>query len=204
MPLKDGEEIILTTKYKVKFMPRMANVHKVYFFLHRSVFCPELSQLLPEHLLDNPPPGSTNIVTGPGSGSGGSVQKSVNKGTILKMSVDHIRNLKNDAARYQARIKDLEAMLEAAKKGEYVDFDSIHTNQQQSGMMGPNSTNDMIVIQHQYQQQPYGSSPMPLRNQQVQMNINESNQRPQPHQRTGSMQFQQQFGNLHIDGNPEV
>lgn len=162
----------------------------------------ELSQLLPEHMLENPPPGSTSIVTGPGSGSGGSVQKAVNKGTILRMSVDHIKNLKNDAARYQARIQDLETMLEAAKKGEYVDFDSIQANHQQGGMMGSNQTNDMIVIQHQYQQQQYGSSPMAQRNQQVQMNLNESSQRPQPHQRTGSMQFQQQFGNLHIDGNP--
>lgn len=153
-------------------------------------------------MLENPPPGSTSIVTGPGSGSGGSVQKAVNKGTILRMSVDHIKNLKNDAARYQARIQDLETMLEAAKKGEYVDFDSIQANHQQGGMMGSNQTNDMIVIQHQYQQQQYGSSPMAQRNQQVQMNLNESSQRPQPHQRTGSMQFQQQFGNLHIDGNP--
>lgn len=159
-----------------------------------------MSLLLPEHLLDNPPPGSTNVVATPG-GASSSAQKNINKGTILKMSVDHIRNLKSDAARYQARIKELEAMLEAAKNGEFVDFDAI-----QLGRVGqaPTPTNEMNVFPPQYQQhQPYGASaPVPLRSQQQSLNLNDSNRRPQPHQRTGSLQFQQQFGNLQIDANP--
>ncbi|KAI9288870.1 helix-loop-helix DNA-binding domain-containing protein [Umbelopsis sp. AD052] len=159
----------------------------------------ELSLLLPEHLLDNPPPGSTNVVTTPGAASGSAAQKAINKGTILKMSVDHIRNLRSDAARYQARIKELETMLEAAKSGEYVDFDTL-----QLGRTGQTQPNEMNAFPPQYQQhQSYGASaPVPLRSQQQSLNLNDSNRRPQPHQRTGSLQFQQQFGNLHIDANP--
>jgi hypothetical protein len=136
-----------------------------------------------------------------GGAGNATVQKAINKGTILKMSVDHIRNLKTDAARYQARIKELEAMLEAAKNGEYVDFNALRLG---STAQTSTPSNDMAAFPQQYhQQQPYGTSaPVPLRSQQQSLNLNDSNRRPQPHQRTGSLQFQQQFGNLHIDANP--
>ena len=177
------------------------HVH-VCIFAHMLIYVllpSELSQLLPEHLSENLSLGSTNLAAGQGVGAAANTsaaQKAVNKGTILKMSVDHIKNLKSDATRYQARIKELESMLEAAKNGEYVDFDAL---QQGRMSQGSNPNNNMVVIQSQYQ--PYNTSaPIPLRNQQQQpINLSEANRRPQPHQRTGSMQFQQQFGNLHID-----
>jgi Helix-loop-helix DNA-binding domain len=186
---------------KIQGKQKGENIHSPRERVLISITLLELSLLLPEYLLDNPPPGSTNVVTTPGAASS-SAQKAINKGTILKMSVDHIRTLKTDAARYQARIKELEAMLDAAKSGEYVDFDTL-----QLGRTGqaPTPTNDMNVFPPQYQQhQAYGASaPVPLRSQQQSLNLNDSNRRPQPHQRTGSLQFQQQFGNLHIDANPD-
>lgn len=174
----------------------------VYVFAHMLIYVllpSELSQLLPEHLSENLSLGSTNLAAAQGVGAAANAsaaQKAVNKGTILKMSVDHIKNLKSDATRYQARIKELESMLEAAKNGEYVDFDAF---QQGRMSQGSNPNNNMVVIQSQYQ--PYNTSaPIPLRNQQQQpINLSEASRRPQPHQRTGSMQFQQQFGNLQID-----
>lgn len=44
--------------------------------------------------------------------------RAINKGTILKLSVDHIKELREDVGRYQDRIRELEQMIESAKRGE--------------------------------------------------------------------------------------
>lgn len=41
----------------------------------------------------------------------------LNKGTILRKSVDHIRMLQQELSNYQQRVHDLEATLEQLEKG---------------------------------------------------------------------------------------
>lgn len=41
----------------------------------------------------------------------------LNKGTILRKSVDHIRMLQQELSNYQQRVRDLEATLEQLEKG---------------------------------------------------------------------------------------
>jgi hypothetical protein len=55
------------------------------------------------------------------SGQVGTNGRAINKGTILKLSVDHIKELRDELSRYQERIRELEHMVEAAKRGELVD-----------------------------------------------------------------------------------
>jgi hypothetical protein len=55
------------------------------------------------------------------SGQVGTNGRAINKGTILKLSVDHIKELRDEVSRYQERIRELEHMVEAAKRGELVD-----------------------------------------------------------------------------------
>jgi hypothetical protein len=55
------------------------------------------------------------------SGQVGTNGRAINKGTILKLSVDHIKELRDEVSRYQERIRELEHMIEAAKRGELVD-----------------------------------------------------------------------------------
>ncbi|KAI9468447.1 MAG: helix-loop-helix DNA-binding domain-containing protein [Benjaminiella poitrasii] len=98
----------------------------------------ELCSLLPERLIDTAPT-SSNVMAIASAGQVGANGRAINKGTILKLSVDHIKELREDVSQYQARIRELEGMIERAKK---------------------------------------------------------SNTR---HQRGSSIQFQQQFNNLHID-----
>ncbi|KAI9261125.1 helix-loop-helix DNA-binding domain-containing protein [Sporodiniella umbellata] len=77
----------------------------------------ELCTLLPERLIDSAPTTSSMMSVNSGSNAGG---KAVNKGTILKLSVDHIKELREEVAQYQRRIKELEQMVEAAKRGEII------------------------------------------------------------------------------------
>ncbi|KAI7902867.1 uncharacterized protein BX663DRAFT_508697 [Cokeromyces recurvatus] len=98
----------------------------------------ELCSLLPERLIDTAPT-SSNVMAIASAGQVGANGRAINKGTILKLSVDHIKELREEVNRYQARIIELEEMIEGAKK---------------------NNTR---------------------------------------HQRGSSIQFQQQFNNLHID-----
>ncbi|ORZ21709.1 hypothetical protein BCR42DRAFT_197869 [Absidia repens] len=65
----------------------------------------DLCALLPTHLLD------TN--TSPVIGITGSqkLPSSINKGTILKLSVDHIKELRDQVMHYQQRIEELEQVL---------------------------------------------------------------------------------------------
>lgn len=74
------------------------------------------------------------------SGQVGSNGRAINKGTILKLSVDHIKELREDVNRYQERIRELEAMIEAAKRGELVDSSSSSAQQQQQQQYDMNNS----------------------------------------------------------------
>ncbi|KAI8331353.1 helix-loop-helix DNA-binding domain-containing protein [Chlamydoabsidia padenii] len=137
----------------------------------------ELSTLLPEHLLDNVP--SCSNVNSSSIQNGG---KAINKGTILKLSVDHIKDLRDEVARYQDRVQELERMIELAKNGQ----------QQRS-------------YKEEYHEQ---TSPTPacyiispssdLKGDRPLFTNASSTTRDNRHERVRSLQFQQQFGNLHI------
>ncbi|KAI9321878.1 hypothetical protein BX666DRAFT_1906529 [Dichotomocladium elegans] len=79
----------------------------------------DLCHLLPEHMLDNAPSAiNTSSVPfhylggGSNSSNSSSTQRTVNKGTILKLSVDHIRELQSEVSRYQIRVRELEQVIE--------------------------------------------------------------------------------------------
>ncbi|KAG2236648.1 hypothetical protein INT48_000203 [Thamnidium elegans] len=78
----------------------------------------QLCTLLPERLLDSAPT-SSNVMS-VSSGQVGANGRAINKGTILKLSVDHIKELREDVGRYQERIRELEQMIESAKRGEMI------------------------------------------------------------------------------------
>ncbi|KAI8641956.1 helix-loop-helix DNA-binding domain-containing protein, partial [Parasitella parasitica] len=78
----------------------------------------ELCTLLPEKLLDSAPT-SSNVMS-VSNGQVGSNGRAINKGTILKLSVDHIKELREDVSNYQEQIKKLEYMIECAKRGELI------------------------------------------------------------------------------------
>jgi hypothetical protein len=88
------------------------------------------------------------------TGQGGANGKPINKGTILKLSVDHIREMKEEANHCKERIRELEKMVEVAKQG-----------------------GDFMKIKEE--------------------NVFQENRGR--HERVGSIQFQQQFGKLHIN-----
>ncbi|KAI9321615.1 helix-loop-helix DNA-binding domain-containing protein [Dichotomocladium elegans] len=119
----------------------------------------ELSTLLPEHLLENAPT-TSNVMSISSSSQIGAAAKAVNKGTILKLSVDHIKELQETLAQYKERVKQLEDMIAAAKRGETL----------------PGT------------------------------NTNDRHDKPtmSRHERTGSLQMRQQFGNLHIEDTKHV
>ncbi|KAI8098393.1 uncharacterized protein B0P05DRAFT_521769 [Gilbertella persicaria] len=78
----------------------------------------ELCTLLPERLLDTAPTSSNVMAVS--SGQVGTNGRAINKGTILKLSVDHIKELREEVHQYQERIRELERMVEAAKHGERI------------------------------------------------------------------------------------
>lgn len=65
--------------------------------------------------------------------------RAINKGTILKLSVDHIKELREEVAQYQERIRELEQMIEAAKRGEMVKDEN---TKQQACSFNNNPTNE--------------------------------------------------------------
>ncbi|KAI9480403.1 MAG: helix-loop-helix DNA-binding domain-containing protein [Benjaminiella poitrasii] len=107
----------------------------------------ELSTLLPDHLIDSVPASSNVMSIAPGQS--GTNAKPINKGTILKLSVDHIKELRDEISTYKNRILELESLIDMAKKD-----------------------------------QPMAASKI-------------------KHERIGSIQFQQQFGKLHITGSEQ-
>ncbi|KAG0760476.1 hypothetical protein G6F24_008286 [Rhizopus arrhizus] len=74
----------------------------------------ELSTLLPDHLLKSVP-ASANVITVT-TGQSGTNGKPINKGTILKLSVDYIKELKEHVSDCKSKIKELEHLIEIAKQ----------------------------------------------------------------------------------------
>ncbi|CAO3667546.1 unnamed protein product [Rhizopus stolonifer] len=74
----------------------------------------ELSTLLPDHLLDSVP-ASSNVMTVT-TGQSGVNGKPINKGTILKLSVDHIKELRDQISGCKNKIKELEHLIEMAQQ----------------------------------------------------------------------------------------
>lgn len=123
--------------------------------------------MLPEHLLESVP-ASSNVMS-VATGQNGANGKPINKGTILKLSVDHIKELREEVTNCKGKIKELERLIELAKRGEH------HLKQEE---------NIDLYQQHA-------------------MNMmNQQHARPR-HERVGSIQFQQQFGKLHITGDEQ-
>lgn len=78
--------------------------------------CVELGSLLPDHLIDAVPP-TANVMTASlqqGNNSNPAA-RTINKGTILKLSVDHIKELQSELSRYKDRINQLEHMIKDMK-----------------------------------------------------------------------------------------
>ncbi|GAA5804588.1 helix-loop-helix DNA-binding domain-containing protein [Helicostylum pulchrum] len=131
----------------------------------------ELSTMLPEHLLESVP-ASSNVMS-VATGQNGANGKPINKGTILKLSVDHIKELREEVTSCKSKIQELERLIELAKRGE-VDH---HLKQE-----------DNIDLYTQ---------------QQVMHNMMNQHNARSRHERVGSIQFQQQFGKLHITGDEQ-
>jgi hypothetical protein len=121
------------------------------------------------------------------TGQNGTNGKPINKGTILRLSVDHIKELRDEVTGCKSRIKELERLIEMAKRGEQpTDLHHLKTED-------PNNGLNLYNQQQQQQQQ--------QRQQQVMHSMmNNNGARQVRHERVGSIQFQQQFGNLHING----
>ncbi|CAO3593413.1 unnamed protein product [Absidia cylindrospora] len=97
---------------------------KHIFFSGRSLtyFMIELCTLLPNHLLEGNP-SSVHVVAGS--------QRSpnmINKGTILKLSVEHIKELRDQVIHYQQKVRELEQVIH---QGKLVDVNINHLQQQQ-------------------------------------------------------------------------
>ncbi|CEG78327.1 Putative BHLH family transcription factor [Rhizopus microsporus] len=146
----------------------------------------ELCTLLPERLIEAAPT-SSNVMS-VSNGQGGTNGRAINKGTILKLSVDHIKELREEVTRYQERIRELEQMIEAAKRGEMIKDDKL---QQSTNCLYHNS------------QIPPNNINTANNNNNNNNNHNNNNQPPPSHhhQRMGSLQFRQQFNNLQIGSN---
>ncbi|KAI9491449.1 hypothetical protein BDB00DRAFT_883829 [Zychaea mexicana] len=101
-------------------------------------------------------PTSSNVMS-VSTNQAGANARAINKGTILRLSVDHIKELQVEVTRYQEKIKELEDKIDDLKSGPGAVGQQQHSNAA--------SGNDFTD------------------------------------ERTSSIQFQQQFGNLHITPN---
>jgi hypothetical protein len=130
------------------------------------------------------------------TGQNGANGKPINKGTILKLSVDHIKELREEVTNCKGKIKELERLIDLARrdqdpnmqhhlKTEEDNMELYNQQQQQQHMHN-------LMAQQQHQQQQH------QQHQQQQQQQNAA--RPPRHERVGSIQFQQQFGKLHITG----
>lgn len=142
----------------------------------------ELCTLLPERLLDSAPT-SSNVMS-VSSGQVGANGRAINKGTILKLSVDHIKELREDVLKYQERIRELEQMIESAKRGE---------------MMMDTKQHQTQPHQHQHQHQQQQQQQYDNTNANTNNNNNNTAARGGGHQRVGSIQFRQQFNSLQLE-----
>lgn len=133
----------------------------------------ELCTLLPEHLLETAPTSSNVMTVSSNQGNPGNNTRAINKGTILKLSVDHIKELQGELSRCQDRVRELEQMIEDLKSGKIPAMMHPHpppapAPSQSSNRLPPPPPNDQ-----QHQEHP-------------------------PIHLTHDNRFQQQFGNLHI------
>ncbi|KAI8138563.1 hypothetical protein BJV82DRAFT_287949 [Fennellomyces sp. T-0311] len=69
----------------------------------------ELCMLLPERLLELAP-ASSNVMSVSTNQNGGNT-RAVNKGTVLKLSIDHIKELQTEVCRYREKIEELEQKI---------------------------------------------------------------------------------------------
>jgi hypothetical protein len=69
------------------------------------------------------------------NGQVGANGRAINKGTILKLSVDHIKELRDEVSQYQERIKELEHVIECAKRGEMIMDSKPYRGHQRGGSM---------------------------------------------------------------------
>jgi hypothetical protein len=143
--------------------------------------------MLPDHLLESVP-ASSNVMA-VATGQNGANGKPINKGTILKLSVDHIKELREEVTSCKGRIKELERLIELAKRGE---FDQL--NQQQHRHLKQEDNGLDLYTQQQQQA---------MHNMMNQHNNTNNNGTRARHERVGSIQFQQQFGKLHITGDEQ-
>ncbi|KAI7850911.1 hypothetical protein BDC45DRAFT_446369 [Circinella umbellata] len=117
-----------------------------------------------ERIHENAPTTSNVMSVSTNNQGGPNNIKAINKGTILKLSVDHIRELKDTLSTYKDRVQELERLIETAKQQEnHIKLEDHNNN-----------------------------------------NNNNTTQRASRHERIGSLQFQQQFGKLHIEDSNQV
>ncbi|KAI8970688.1 hypothetical protein BDB01DRAFT_814736 [Pilobolus umbonatus] len=74
----------------------------------------ELSLLLPDHLRDSVPASSNVMSVAHGQNNNG--MRMINKGTILKLSVDHIKELTSEVTHCKSKIEDLEYRIKQAQR----------------------------------------------------------------------------------------
>ena len=80
------------------------------------IHCVELGSLLPDHLIDAVPPTANVMTTSLQQGNHGNPAiRAINKGTILKLSVEHIKELYSELSRYKDKINQLEHMIKDMK-----------------------------------------------------------------------------------------
>ncbi|KAI7846810.1 hypothetical protein BDC45DRAFT_493031 [Circinella umbellata] len=176
----------------------------------------ELCLLLPDHLLESAPT-SSNVMSVSTSQSGGNI-RAINKGTILKLSVDHIKELQLELARYQEKIRELEnkiggSKIEAATTSTTIGKSEMVASYNNTTVSGNDFIDNNRVHQHHPQQRQSQSQPHPASSSSSLLAHHSQQQQQQqdtlgheainlvgssPRDRVNSVQFQQQFGNLHI------
>ncbi|KAI9022794.1 hypothetical protein CLU79DRAFT_750778 [Phycomyces nitens] len=143
----------------------------------------ELCMLLPERLLETAP--TTSNVMSVSAHQGGINARAINKGTILKLSVDHIKELREEVARCQHRMAELEQLIEAAKRGEMIT--DIKPMRDDCGLQRHHQNENHKAIYPQNNAQ----------------SVHLMGSDGRHHERIGSFQFQQQFGNMQIKGSDD-
>ena len=126
--------------------------------------------LLPEHLIEAAP-ASSNVMSVSTNQNGGAT-RAINKGTILKLSIEHIKELQTEVGRYRERVKELEQKI-GHLKGDISEGESRNRAQHRDDSQYPG----FFVQRTLHDPSRTGAS---------------------EGERMNSLQFQRQFGNLHI------
>ncbi|KAI7866885.1 hypothetical protein BDF14DRAFT_1727475 [Spinellus fusiger] len=82
----------------------------------------QLCSLLPERLLDTAPTASNVMSVNTQQGVH---TRAINKGTILKLSVEHIKELREEVSQCQRRMLQLEQMIQVAKRDELTEIKAL-------------------------------------------------------------------------------